>query len=129
MCDDEPMSIKPMCLTYQEKPCLLNFDCSLDSPTISNKIIEYFTDNDFDYIMPDCGKHEYLFSKVPTIINCHLYKNSDLINVCLTAVSATNTNESIINIFNNLRNLFIVKKKPIVENTNMTALEMILAYY
>lgn len=151
--DDEPMSIKPMCLTYQEKTCLLNFDCDLDSPTVSNKIIEYFADIDFDYIMPDYSKHEYLFSKNSMSINCSLYKNSDIITVCLSLQKQTTvplqkqttvplepleylslqktakTNDSICDIFYKLRNVFISKREPIIENLNMTAHEMLFAYY
>ena len=141
---------KPLCLTYQEKTCLLNFDCDLDSPSVSNKIIEYFADIDFDYIMPDYSKHEYLFSKNSMSINCSLYKNSDIITVCLSLQKQTTvpleplslqkqttvplqkpakSNDSVCDIFYKLRNVFISKREPVIENSNMTALEMLFAYY
>ena len=133
---------KPLCLTYQEKTCLLNFDCDLDSPTVSNKIIEYFADNNFDYIMPDCSKHEYLFSKDSMSIHCSLYKKSDIITVCLSLQKQTTvpleplslqkpakSNDSVCDIFYKLRNVFISKREPVIENSNMTALEILFAYY
>ena len=74
--DDEPLFIKPMCITYQDKPCLLSFDCAdLNSHTISNRIIDYFASIDYNYIMPDCNKYDYVFCRNSETVSCYLYKN------------------------------------------------------
>jgi len=71
----ESLFIKPVCLTEQDVPCLLSFDCGgTDSPVVSDKIISHFSNNEFDYLMPDCNKHEYVFSKNNLSITCYLYR-------------------------------------------------------
>lgn len=126
--DDEPLFIKPMCITYQDKPCLLSFDCAdLDSPTISKKIIDYFANMEYSYIMPDCNKYNYLFCRNSKTISCYLYKNPDFetdeITVCL--------NGSTHQIFIDLRDLFRPQQKILSTHdfSNMTALEILLKYY
>ena len=125
--DDEPLFIKPLCITYQDKPCLQSFDCAdLDSPTISNKIIDYFATIDYNCIMPDCNKYNYLFCRNSKTVSCYLYKNPDFetdeITVCL--------NGSTQKIFADLRDLFRPKfQTPEHDFSNMTALEILLKYY
>jgi hypothetical protein len=126
--DDEPLFIKPMCITYQDKPCLNSFECTnLDSPTISKKIIDYFANMEYSYIMPDCNKYNYMFCSNSETISCYLYKNPDFetdeITVCL--------NGSTHKIFIDLRDLFRPQQKIGLAHdfSNMTALEILLKYY
>jgi hypothetical protein len=126
--DDEPLFIKPMCITYQDKPCLLSFDCAdLDSPTISKRIIKHFANMEYSYIMPDCNKYNYMFCSNSETISCYLYKNPDFetdeITVCL--------NGSTHQIFIDLRDLFRPQQKRLSTHdfSHMTALEILLKYY
>lgn len=131
--DDEPLFIKPMCITYQDKPCLLSFDCAdLDSPTISNKIIKHFSNIDYHYIMHDCNKYDYVFCRDSETIGCYLYKNinceTDEITVCFTPSVG---NSSAHQIFINLRDSFRPQQqKPFAHDfSHMTVLEILLKYY
>lgn len=131
--DDEHLFIKPMCITYQDKPCLLSFDCAdLDSPTISNRIIKHFANIDYHYIMPDCNKYEYVFCHNNETIECYLYKNpnyeTDEIAVCLTPSVGNSLAHQI---FINLRNSFRPQQqRPTVHDfSHMTALEILLKHY
>lgn len=125
--DFKVQQFKPLCITYQDKPCLQSFDCAdLNSPTISNRIIDYFANIDYNYIMPDCNKYDYVFCRNSKTISCYLYKNPDFetdeITVCL--------NGSTHQIFADLRDLFRPKfQTPAHDFSHMTALEILLKYY
>ena len=121
------------CLTNHEKPCLLSFECiNLDSHTISNRIIEYFANMDYHYIMPDYNVHDYLFCNNSNNIRCYLYKylgcQTDEITVCLIP-SVRNVASH--QIFSCLRDSFRPHAPvlPTVLFPNMSALDIIVIIY
>jgi hypothetical protein len=125
------MSNNLYCLTHQDKPCLLSFECSnMDSHTISNKIIEHFTNLDYHCIMPDYNVYDYLFCGDSNNIRCYLFKpdgcQTDEITVCLIpSVRDSSTYQ----IFSCLRDSFRCKANHSHKIANMSALDILLKYY
>jgi len=132
-CNNDPT---PNCLTYQDKPCLLSFECvNLDSSAISNRIIDYFANLEYHYVMPDYNTHDYLFHNGCELVRCYLFKpvdyKTDEITVCLIPCSE---NTFVHKIFSDLRNSFrsIDSSQQIPcmkEMSNMTVLDILFKYY
>ena len=139
---DEQLSIKPVCLSQQDQPCLLAFNCDeLDSPTISNRIITHLSNKNYDYIMPDCNKHNYVFSNNNTTVTCYLFKPVILNTVTVCFVPAEK-NRSSHQLFCELRDLFrphipsvfgcVTSRAPdslLSKSSNMSALDLLLKHY